>query len=73
MPSIGAVLFEQNDDWQTSSCDLIAGAFAQIKKEEIGPILSITTKVAGSGPRVIREIPQLDGHDRRKVTRRDGV
>ena len=43
---IGAVLFEQNDEWQTSSRYMMAEAFAQIDKEEIDPILSITTKAA---------------------------
>ena len=43
---IGAVLFEQNDEWQTSSRYMMVEAFAQIDKEEIDPILSITTKAA---------------------------
>ena len=43
---IGAVLFEANDDWQTSSRYMMVEAFAQIDKEEIDPILSITTKAA---------------------------
>jgi transposase-like protein len=43
---IGAVLFEQNDEWQTSSRYVMVEAFAQIDKEEINPILSITTKAA---------------------------
>ena len=46
MRLIGAVLFEQNDEWQTSSRYMMAEAFAQIDKEEIDPILSITTKAA---------------------------
>ena len=44
MRLIGAVLFEQNDEWQTSSRYMMVEAFAQIDKEEIDPILSITTK-----------------------------
>jgi len=43
---IGAVLFEQNDELQTSSRHMMVEAFAHIDKEEIDPILSITTKAA---------------------------
>ncbi|CAM4352106.1 Mutator family transposase [Palleronia rufa] len=43
---IGAVLFEQNDEWQTSSRYMMVEAFAQIDTEKIDPILSITTKAA---------------------------
>jgi putative transposase len=46
MRLIGAVLFEQNDAWQTSSRYMKVEALAQIDKEEITPILSITTKAA---------------------------
>ena len=46
MRLIGAVLFEQNDERQTSSRYMMVEAFAQIDKEEIDPILSITTKAA---------------------------
>lgn len=46
MSLIGAVLFERNDEWQTSSRYIMVEAFAQIDKEEIDPILSITTKAA---------------------------
>ena len=46
MRLIGAVLFEQNDEWQTTSRYMMVEAFAQIDKEEINPILSITTKAA---------------------------
>jgi putative transposase len=48
----GAVLFEQIDEWQTSSRELHVDESrpmlveAQIDKEEIDPILSITTKAA---------------------------
>lgn len=43
---IGAVPFEQSGEWQTSSRYMMVEAFAQIDKEEIDPILSITTKSA---------------------------
>ncbi len=43
---IGAVLFEQNDERQTSSRYMTVEAFAQIDKEEIDPILIISTKAA---------------------------
>ncbi len=46
MRLIGAVLFEQNDEWQSASRYMMVEAFAQIDKEEIDPILSITTKAA---------------------------
>ncbi|RMF42045.1 MAG: IS256 family transposase, partial [Deltaproteobacteria bacterium] len=46
MRLIGAVLFEQNDEWQTASRYMMVEAFAQIDHEEIDPILSITTKAA---------------------------
>ena len=44
MHLIGAVLFEQNDEWQTSSRYMMGEAFAQIDKEDIAPLLSITKK-----------------------------
>ncbi len=53
MRPIGAVLYEQNDEWQTSSRYLIVEAFAQINKEEIDPILSITKKATQSGTQAI--------------------
>jgi Transposase, Mutator family len=43
---IGAVLFEQNDEWQASSCYMMVEAFVRIDNEEIDSILSVTTKVA---------------------------
>jgi hypothetical protein len=56
MRLIGAALFEQNDEWQTSSRYMMVEAFAQIDKEEIDPILSITAKAACSCLQAIREI-----------------
>jgi len=46
MRLIGAVLFEQNNEWQTSSRYMMVEAFAQIDHEEVDPVLSITTKAA---------------------------
>ena len=46
MRLIGAVLFEQNDDWQTQNRYTQVEAFAKIDAEEIDPILSITSKAA---------------------------
>ena len=43
---IGVVLFEKNDEWQTLSSCMMVEAFAQIDKEEIDPLFSITTKAA---------------------------
>ncbi len=43
---IGAVLFEQNDEWQTQKRYMQVEAFAQIDEEETDPILSITTQAA---------------------------
>ena len=48
MRRIGAVLFEQNDECQTSSRCMMVEPFARIDKEEIDPILGITTKDARS-------------------------
>ena len=38
MRLIGAVLFEQNDEWQASSRYMMVQASAQIDNEEIDPI-----------------------------------
>ena len=46
MRLIGAVLFEQNDEWQTQNRYMQVEAFAQIDHEETDPILSIATQAA---------------------------
>tara|TARA_R110000787_G_scaffold119924_3_gene230842 strand:+ start:414 stop:554 length:141 start_codon:yes stop_codon:yes gene_type:complete len=46
MRLIGAVLFEHNDVWQTSSRYMMIEAFAQIGMVDIDPVLSITMKSA---------------------------
>jgi transposase-like protein len=43
---IGAVLFEQNDDWQSQHRYMIVEAFSQIDTAQIDPLLSITTQAA---------------------------
>ena len=63
MRLIGAVLFEQNDEWQTASRYMMVEAFAQIDTEEVDPILRITTKAASSCPQAIWAITPLDGRD----------
>lgn len=43
---IGAVLFEQNDEWQTQHRYMQVEAFAQIDDTDADPLLSITTEAA---------------------------
>lgn len=56
MRLIGAELFEQNSEWQTSSRYMMVEACAQSDKEEVDPILSITAKEAWSCTQAIKEI-----------------
>lgn len=46
MRLIGAMRFEQNDEWQTSIRFIMVEAFAPSHKEAIEPIRGITTKAA---------------------------
>ena len=46
MRLIGAVQFEQNDEWQTQNRYMQVEAFDQIDKEEVDPILTLTAKAA---------------------------
>ena len=43
---IGAVLFEQNDDWQSQHRYMMVEAFSQIDIAQTDPLLSITTQAA---------------------------
>lgn len=43
---IGAVLFEQNDEWQSQHRYMMVEAFSQIDTAQIDPLLSITTQAA---------------------------
>ena len=43
---IGAVLFEQNDDWQSQHRYMMVEAFSQIDTAQTDPLLSITTQAA---------------------------
>ena len=46
MRLIAAVLFQQNDEWQTQNRYMQVEAFDQIDKEEVDPILTLTAKAA---------------------------
>ena len=43
---IGAVLFEQNDDWQSQHRYMMVEAVSQIDIAQTDPLLSITTQAA---------------------------
>lgn len=43
---IGAVLFEQNDDWQSQHRSMMVEAFSQIDTAQIDPLPSMTTQAA---------------------------
>lgn len=46
MRLVGAVLFEQNDDWQSQHRYMMVEAFSQIGTAQIDPLHSITTQAA---------------------------
>ena len=46
MRLIGAVLFEQNDEWKTQNRYMQVEAFEQINKEEVDLILTLIAKAA---------------------------
>lgn len=46
MRLIGAVLFEQNNEWQSQNRYMQVEAFAGIDIEKVDPVLSITSRAA---------------------------
>jgi hypothetical protein len=46
LPVIGAVLFEQNDEWATQHRYMQVEAFSKIDAADVDPILGITTEAA---------------------------
>jgi mutator family transposase len=62
---IGAVLFEQNDEWRTASRYMQVEAVAQIGREETDPALSITAQPPDHDLRSFGNLHHLDGGDPR--------
>ena len=63
MRLIGAVLFEQNEERQTSSRYMMVEAFAQIDKEEVAPFPSSQRKPPDHALRPPEKLHQLGGRD----------
>ncbi|GGH21138.1 Transposase, Mutator family [Cribrihabitans marinus] len=63
---IGAVLFKQNDEWQTPSRYMMVEAFAEIDAEETDPFISIKPRPPDHALRTPEKIHHLGGRDRQK-------
>jgi hypothetical protein len=63
MRILGAVLFEQNNEWQTSSRDMRIETLVRMDKEGTNHILGITTKPPAHDLRQFGKLHHLDGRD----------